>query len=87
MAFAPEIDLPLLIGTITKQQWVESIVIGLAGRVPEVQARALGTALAEAPFWADDVVVAMLLHVRAHMPLVLVTNAPFNWKTIWRRCV
>lgn len=75
VAFAPEIDLPLLLGTITKQQWVESIVIGLAGQVPEVQARELGAALAKAPFWADEVVVAMLRQVRAHMPLVLVTNA------------
>ncbi|MGY4986929.1 HAD family hydrolase [Streptomyces nigrescens] len=75
VAFAPEIDRPLLLGAITKQQWVESIVIGLAGQVPEVQARELGTALAEAPFRADDVVVAMLLQVRAHVPLVLVTNA------------
>lgn len=75
VAFAPEIDLPLLLGTITKQQWVESIVIGLAGQVPEVQARELGAALAKAPFWADEVVVAMLRQVRAHVPLVLVTNA------------
>ncbi|MFB7260499.1 HAD family hydrolase [Streptomyces nojiriensis] len=75
VAFAPEIDLPLLLGAITKQQWVESIVVGLAGQVPEVEARELGTALAKAPFWADEVVVAMLRQVRAHVPLVLVTNA------------
>ncbi|MBL1098344.1 HAD-IA family hydrolase [Streptomyces sp. 205] len=75
VAFAPETDLPLLLGAITKQQWVESIVAGLAGQVPEAQARELGTALAKAPFWADDVVVGLLLQVRAHMPLVLVTNA------------
>ncbi|MFI1646657.1 HAD family hydrolase [Streptomyces avidinii] len=75
VAFAPETDLPLLLGAITKQQWVESIVIGLAGQVPEVQARELGTALANAPFRADEVVVAMLRQVRAHVPLVLVTNA------------
>ncbi|WP_445527460.1 HAD family hydrolase [Streptomyces cyslabdanicus] len=75
VAYAPEIDLPLLLGKITQQQWVESIVVGLAGQVPEVQARELGTALARAPFRADDVVVALLRRVRAHMPLVLVTNA------------
>ncbi|MEV0375960.1 HAD-IA family hydrolase [Streptomyces sp. NPDC050636] len=75
VAFAPETDLPLLLGAITKQQWVESIVVGLEGQVPTAQARELGTALAKAPFWADDVVVTMLLQVRAHMPLVLVTNA------------
>ncbi|MFB6440815.1 HAD family hydrolase [Streptomyces sp. NPDC056411] len=75
VAFAPERDLPLLLGAITKQQWVESIVAGLAGQVPETRARELGTALAEAPFWADDVVVGLLRQVRAHLPLVLVTNA------------
>lgn len=75
VAFAPETDLPLLLGTITKQQWVESIVIGLTGQVPEAQAHELGAALAKAPFWADEVVVAMLRQVRAHVPLVLVTNA------------
>ncbi|MEU2512274.1 HAD-IA family hydrolase [Streptomyces syringium] len=75
VAFAPEIDLPLLLGEITKEQWVESIVAGLAGQVPQARARELGTALAEAPFRADDVVVAMLLQARAHVPLVLVTNA------------
>lgn len=75
VAFTPETDLPLLLGAITEQQWVESIVIGLAGQVPEIQARELATALAEAPFRVDNVVVAMLHQVRAHMPLVLVTNA------------
>ncbi|MEV4872625.1 HAD-IA family hydrolase [Streptomyces syringium] len=75
VAFAPEIDLPLLLGEITKEEWVESIVVGLSGQVPEARARELGTALAEAPFRADDVVVAMLVQARAHVPLVLVTNA------------
>jgi putative hydrolase of the HAD superfamily len=75
VAYAPETDLPLLLGKITQQQWVESIALGLAGHVPKVQARELGTALANAPFWADEVVVALLRRVRAHMPLILVTNA------------
>lgn len=75
VAYAPERDLPFLLGKITQQQWVESIVLGLTGQVPEVRARELGTALAKAPFWADEVVVAVLRRVRAHRPLVLVTNA------------
>jgi putative hydrolase of the HAD superfamily len=75
VAYAPETDLPLLLGKIGKEEWVEAIVLGLAGEVSEPQARELGTALAEAPFWADDVVVAMLRRMREHMPLVLVTNA------------
>ncbi|MFD3418232.1 HAD-IA family hydrolase [Streptomyces decoyicus] len=75
VAYAPEIDLPLLLGKITQQQWMESIVLGLAGQVSEVQARELATALARAPFWADEAVVTLLRQVRAHMPVVLVTNA------------
>jgi putative hydrolase of the HAD superfamily len=75
VAYAPETDLPLLLGKIGKEQWVESIVRGLVGEVSEPQARELGTALAEAPFRADDVVVTMLRRIREHMPLVLVTNA------------
>ncbi|MFF5969625.1 HAD family hydrolase [Streptomyces collinus] len=75
VAYAPETDLPLLLGKIGKEQWVETIVRGLVGEVSEPQARELGTALAEAPFRADDVVVTMLRRIREHMPLVLVTNA------------
>lgn len=75
VAYAPEIDLPLLLGKISKEEWVDAIVLGLAGEVSEPQARELGTALAEAPFWADEVVVTMLRRMREHMPLVLVTNA------------
>jgi putative hydrolase of the HAD superfamily len=75
VAYAPETDLPLLLGKIGKEEWVETVVRGLVGEVSEPQARELGTALAEAPFWADDVVVTMLRRIREHLPLVLVTNA------------
>ncbi|MGW2918354.1 HAD-IA family hydrolase [Streptomyces angustmyceticus] len=75
VAYRPEIDLPLLLGKITQQQWVESLALALSDRVPEATARELGTALAQAPFWADTVVVSLLRRVRAHLPLVLVTNA------------
>ncbi|MFD8410860.1 HAD family hydrolase [Streptomyces sp. NPDC059650] len=75
VAFAPERDVPLLLGEITKRQWVDSIVLGLTDCVPEPVARELGTAFAEAPFRADEAVVALLRRARAHMPLVLVTNA------------
>ncbi|RZU37512.1 putative hydrolase of the HAD superfamily [Streptomyces sp. BK022] len=75
VAFAPETDLPLLLGEITKEQWGESIALGLAGQVSQAQARALGTAFANSPFRADDVVVDLLARARKHMPLVLVTNA------------
>jgi len=75
VALAPERERPLLLGAIARPQWRESIVSALAGQVSEEQARELGSALVGARFWADEVVVAMLRQVRAHMPLVLVTNA------------
>ncbi|MFJ4972390.1 HAD-IA family hydrolase [Streptomyces sp. NPDC088755] len=77
VAYAPEIDLPLLLGRITPDAWVEAIAAGLA---PQVRgdtglARALGRALAGAPFRADAEVVGMLRRASTHVPLVLVTNA------------
>ncbi|MFF7857335.1 HAD-IA family hydrolase [Streptomyces sp. NPDC007904] len=78
VAYAPEVDLPLLLGQISKTEWVDSIVRGLEREVSASQARELGTAFAEAPFRADRVVVAMLRQVREHVPLVLVTNATLD---------
>ncbi|MFI8816400.1 MULTISPECIES: HAD family hydrolase [unclassified Streptomyces] len=99
VAFAPEVDLPLLLGRITTDEWVEAIAHGLTGRgtdrgtdrgadrgtgaaegpadgrVMGERARELGRALARAPFRADAEVVALLRRARAHVPLVLVTNA------------
>lgn len=77
IAFAPGTDLPLLLGEITKHEWVRSIAYGLVGRIglPEARARELGTALAAARSYADEVVVGMLRRVRERMPLVLVSNA------------
>lgn len=74
-AYAPEVDLPLLLGRITTREWVDSIASALSDRVPPARARELGQAFADAPFRADDVVVELLRRVRGHMPLVLVTNA------------
>ncbi|MFC4471982.1 HAD family hydrolase [Streptomyces xiangluensis] len=75
VGYAPETDLPLLLGKITKKEWVDSIASALSDRVPRMHARELGMALADAPFRADDMVVALLRRVRGHMPLILVTNA------------
>ncbi|WP_239142374.1 HAD-IA family hydrolase [Streptomyces californicus] len=75
VAYAPEVDLPLLLGRITVDAWVESITAGLTDRVGEERARALGRALADAPFRADEEVVSLLRRARTHVPLVLVTNA------------
>lgn len=77
VAYAPAIDLPLLLGRITPDAWVEAIAEGIAGRVggDTERARGLGRALASAPFRADAEVVALLRRARTHVPLVLVTNA------------
>ncbi|MEE1942701.1 HAD-IA family hydrolase [Streptomyces sp. TRM 70361] len=78
VAFAPEVDLPLLLGRVTRRRWARSVALALAERepgLPYARARELGEALAGAPFRADAAVVALLRRVRERMPLVLVTNA------------
>jgi putative hydrolase of the HAD superfamily len=75
VAFAPETDLPLLLGRIDAQEWVRSIAEGLTGLVPEATAWELGTALLESPFRADQDVVSLLRRARSRVPLVLVSNA------------
>ncbi|MFJ5048957.1 HAD-IA family hydrolase [Streptomyces sp. NPDC088719] len=76
IAYAPEVDLPLLLGRITPDAWVEAIVAGLAERrVGGDRARALARALADAPFRADEEAVSLLRRARTHVPVVLVTNA------------
>ncbi|MZD07970.1 HAD-IA family hydrolase [Streptomyces sp. SID5785] len=78
VAYAPEVDLPLLLGRITTQVWTESIEHGLMRDVSPSQARELATAFARAPFRVDDDVVALLTRARGHVPLVLVTNATLD---------
>ncbi|MFF4981325.1 HAD-IA family hydrolase [Streptomyces sp. NPDC001046] len=78
IGFAPENDLPLLLGQITREQWAQSIAAGLASRVPMSVARQLAKAFTEAGFWADTTVVRLLRQVRGFCPVVLVTNA-----TVW----
>lgn len=75
VAFAPETDLPLMLGNIGKEEWVEAIARGLADRVPYERGHALGTALAEAGFSADATVVDLLRRAGAHLHVALVTNA------------
>jgi putative hydrolase of the HAD superfamily len=75
VAFAPDVDLPVLLGQVTPREWVESIAAGLAGLVPDDTAWELGSTLLELPFRADDDVVALLRRARIRVPLVLVTNA------------
>lgn len=45
VAFAPEVDLPLLLGKISKEEWVGSIASALSGHVPQTHARQLGVRL------------------------------------------
>ncbi|CAG7650803.1 HAD-IA family hydrolase [Actinacidiphila bryophytorum] len=79
IAFTPEVDLPLLLGAVTPQQWVGDVTAALAeqGVLDAVAARPLAAALAGAPFAADEAVVGLLRRVReeAGLPLVLVSNA------------
>ncbi|MFG2502385.1 HAD-IA family hydrolase [Streptomyces sp. NPDC048441] len=76
VAFAPETDMPLMLGRISKEEWVEAIAHGLADRIPWERGHALGTALADAAFSADATVVNLLRQARAaHLHVALVTNA------------
>ncbi|MGW2629826.1 HAD family hydrolase [Streptomyces chattanoogensis] len=76
VGYAPENDLPLLLGRITRREWAASIVRGLTPRVPPPHAQALAHAFSHAGFRADEPVVDLLCRARGRCPLVLVTNAP-----------
>lgn len=76
VGFAPENDLPLLLGRITREEWAASIVRGLVPRVEPHEAEDLARAFSTADFWVDDTVVALLRFARKHCRLVLVSNAP-----------
>ncbi|MFD3871293.1 HAD family hydrolase [Streptomyces sp. NPDC058623] len=81
VAFAPERDGPLMRGRITPAQWVESVTEGLTGAhgLPAERAHELASALAGAPFAADDGTVDALREARAAgLTLVLVTNATLD---------
>ncbi|MGW2722831.1 HAD family hydrolase [Streptomyces sp. NPDC001492] len=75
VAFAPETVLPVLLGRVDLQEWVQAVAEGLSGPVPQATAWDLGTALLESPFSADETVVALLRRARTRVPLVLVSNA------------
>ncbi|MGF0118683.1 HAD-IA family hydrolase [Promicromonospora sp. Marseille-Q5078] len=76
IGFAPENDLPLLLGQITREQWAYSIVQGLVSDVSQAEAQALAKAFSEAESRTDEAVVSLLRRVRSHCPVVLVSNAP-----------
>ncbi|WP_079086604.1 HAD-IA family hydrolase [Streptomyces silvensis] len=77
IAFAPETDLPLMLGRIGRTEWIESIAAGLTrehGLTP-AHGRELGDALADSKFRADQTVVGLLRRARTHIPVSIVTNA------------
>ncbi|MCK0115985.1 HAD-IA family hydrolase [Isoptericola sp. S6320L] len=78
IGFAPENDLPLLLGQITREQWAHSIVQGLVPAVARAEAQMLAKAFTEAESRIDDAVVRLLRRVRSGCPVVLVSNA-----TVW----
>ncbi|MFI9172247.1 HAD-IA family hydrolase [Streptomyces lincolnensis] len=75
IAFAPERDLPLLLGRIDGREWVGLIAEGLLGLVPEPTTWELGRALLESPFHANEDVVDLLRRAGTRVPLILVSNA------------
>ncbi|MER7849245.1 HAD-IA family hydrolase [Kitasatospora sp. NPDC096077] len=75
IAFAPEQDLPLLLGRITRAEWAAAIAAVLARQVSAVRARELADAFAQVPSRVDAEVVALVRQVRGRVPVVLVSNA------------
>lgn len=75
VAFTPEVDRPLMLGAVTPERWAGLVAEALAGQVTRRTAQELGAALAGAPFTADEEVVALLRRARAHVPVILVSNA------------
>lgn len=53
VAYAPEVDLPLLLGKIAKEERVDPIALALSDQVPRTGVRELALTLADAPFRAD----------------------------------
>jgi putative hydrolase of the HAD superfamily len=75
VAYAPELDLPLLLGRIGVDERRDAVAERLTAFVPPARAGELARAMADAPFRADPEVVGMLRRTREVVPLVLVTNA------------
>jgi putative hydrolase of the HAD superfamily len=75
VAYARELDLPLLLGRIGVGAWRDAVAERMTAFVPRARAVELARAMAAAPFHADPEAVDLLRRVREMMPLVLVTNA------------
>ncbi|WP_062992577.1 HAD-IA family hydrolase [Nocardia salmonicida] len=78
LAFAPERDLPLLLGQISRAQWATSIANALITLTTRGQAEKLAQEFAHAPSFMDQAVVDLIGDLRKRVPVVLVTNA-----TVW----
>ncbi|MEU9719607.1 HAD-IA family hydrolase [Streptomyces sp. NPDC047976] len=79
LAFSPELDRPLLLGRITREQWAESIAERLREEYAEARSWELAEAMTRSPFSADGAVVSVLRGARAAgLSLVLVTNAALD---------
>ncbi|ADG76452.1 HAD-superfamily hydrolase, subfamily IA, variant 3 [Cellulomonas flavigena DSM 20109] len=75
VGFAPPHGEALVAGLLSREQWERAVVEGLGADVPHADAHALARALTHAEARVDDAVVRLLRRVRAHCPVVLVTNA------------
>ncbi|MEU3557731.1 HAD family hydrolase [Streptomyces fragilis] len=75
VAYAPELDLPLLLGRIDVGRWTDAVARRMAAFVPPGRARELARAMTDAPFHADPEAVELLRRARELVPLVIVTNA------------
>ncbi|GAA5096919.1 HAD family hydrolase [Nocardia iowensis] len=78
LAFAPERDLPLLLGQVSRAQWAASIANALTTLTTRAQAEQLAQEFAHAPSCTDQATVELIRDLRKRVPVVLVTNA-----TVW----
>ncbi|AUG76047.1 hydrolase [Kitasatospora sp. MMS16-BH015] len=76
-AFRPGVGDRLVLGALDRVTWTAALADGLAPLDAE-RAGELARAFAHSPAWADETAVALLRRARAHVPVLLVTNA-----TVW----
>jgi len=75
LAFDPALLLPAITGTISDEQWRDSVVESLSRAVPAPDARRIVARWSASPGRIDPEVLGLLQRVRARALVVLLTNA------------
>ncbi|GIH93276.1 HAD family hydrolase [Planobispora siamensis] len=75
IAFAPGLARPAALGQITVEQWTQAIADGLSSLTGPVEAGALARGFVGAGCRIDQEAAGLLMQVRRHVPVVLVSNS------------